>query len=59
MRFLTSTATTKLDALDASVWDRFVAQDPQGHLLQTWAWGELKGRFAGLLCASLWSVMAR
>jgi lipid II:glycine glycyltransferase (peptidoglycan interpeptide bridge formation enzyme) len=45
MRFLTSTATTKLDALDASVWDRFVAQDPQGHLLQTWAWGELKGRF--------------
>ena len=42
MRFLTSTAATNLDA---EVWDRFVAQDPQGHLLQTWAWGELKGRF--------------
>ncbi|NLG49507.1 MAG: peptidoglycan bridge formation glycyltransferase FemA/FemB family protein [Chloroflexi bacterium] len=26
-------------------WDRLVAQDPRGHLLQTWAWGELKGAF--------------
>jgi lipid II:glycine glycyltransferase (peptidoglycan interpeptide bridge formation enzyme) len=26
-------------------WDRLVAQDPRGHLLQTWAWGELKARF--------------
>ena len=26
-------------------WDRFVAHDPHGHLLQTWAWGELKGAF--------------
>ncbi len=45
MRFLTSTAATKLDALDAGVWGRFVAQGPQAHLLQTWAWGELKERF--------------
>lgn len=26
-------------------WDRLVAQEPRGHLLQTWAWGELKGAF--------------
>lgn len=26
-------------------WDDLVAQDPRGHLLQTWAWGELKGAF--------------
>ena len=26
-------------------WDSLVAQDPRGHLLQTWAWGELKGAF--------------
>ena len=30
---------------DPTSWDRFVAQDPRGHLLQTWAWGELKGAF--------------
>jgi peptidoglycan pentaglycine glycine transferase (the first glycine) len=26
-------------------WDTFVAGHPAGHLLQTWAWGELKARF--------------
>lgn len=26
-------------------WDHFVASDPDGHLLQTHAWGELKARF--------------
>ncbi len=26
------------------VWDSFVAEHPQGHLLQSWAWGEFKGR---------------
>ena len=26
-------------------WDAFVAQAPDGHLLQTWAWGELKAAF--------------
>ena len=30
---------------DSSVWDRLVASDPRGHLLQTFAWGELKGSF--------------
>lgn len=32
-------------SLTEVVWDRFVESDPRGHLLQTWAWGELKGAF--------------
>jgi lipid II:glycine glycyltransferase (peptidoglycan interpeptide bridge formation enzyme) len=31
--------------LDEATWDRFVASDPEGHLLQTWGWGALKGAF--------------
>ena len=27
------------------VWDNFVSRAPDGHLLQSWAWGELKGEF--------------
>ncbi len=42
MRFLHSLQD---QPFDAATWDRFVASDPGGHLLQTWAWGELKGRF--------------
>lgn len=30
---------------DAATWDALVAQHPQGHMLQSWAWGELKQRF--------------
>lgn len=30
---------------DGAAWDRFVAATPGGHLLQSWAWGELKARF--------------
>ena len=30
---------------DPEAWDRFIARDPRGHLLQTWAWGELKSAF--------------
>lgn len=30
---------------DRKQWDRFVAASPQGHLLQTWNWGELKAAF--------------
>jgi peptidoglycan pentaglycine glycine transferase (the first glycine) len=30
---------------DQAGWDALVAAAPQGHLLQTWAWGELKSRF--------------
>src|SRR5438105_5725904 len=26
----------------AASWDRFVASDPAGHLLQSWEWGEFK-----------------
>jgi peptidoglycan pentaglycine glycine transferase (the first glycine) len=33
------------DGLDEITWDRLVSQDPNGHLLQTWDWGELKGAF--------------
>jgi peptidoglycan pentaglycine glycine transferase (the first glycine) len=36
--------STKAD-LDDATWDRFVSTAPDGHLLQTWAWGELKGAF--------------
>jgi lipid II:glycine glycyltransferase (peptidoglycan interpeptide bridge formation enzyme) len=28
-----------------STWDEFVGSDPRGHLLQSWAWGDLKARF--------------
>lgn len=29
----------------ADAWDEFVSAGPHGHLLQSWAWGELKERF--------------
>lgn len=42
MRVLDST----MDSFPAPIsWDAFVAQDSRGHLLQTWAWGELKDAF--------------
>ncbi|NIV29996.1 MAG: hypothetical protein GWN58_10985, partial [Anaerolineae bacterium] len=28
-----------------STWDGLVAATPHGHVLQSWAWGELKARF--------------
>lgn len=34
-----------IEPLAPETWDRVVAQDERGHLLQTWAWGELKGGF--------------
>jgi peptidoglycan pentaglycine glycine transferase (the first glycine) len=33
------------DVVNRQTWDAFVAGHPAGHLLQTWAWGELKARF--------------
>jgi lipid II:glycine glycyltransferase (peptidoglycan interpeptide bridge formation enzyme) len=30
---------------ERSAWDDLVAATPRGHLLQSWAWGELKSRF--------------
>lgn len=41
MRIIDSTIAD----LNDTTWDRFVTTDPDGHLLQTWAWGELKGAF--------------
>ena len=31
--------------LREDIWDRLVSQDANGHLLQTWAWGDLKQAF--------------
>jgi peptidoglycan pentaglycine glycine transferase (the first glycine) len=31
--------------VNRETWDAFVSDHPTGHLLQTWAWGELKSRF--------------
>jgi len=33
------------DGLGEQAWDDLVSQDPNGHLLQTWSWGQLKGAF--------------
>jgi len=30
---------------EAKTWDALVIDHPHGHVLQSWAWGELKGRF--------------
>lgn len=32
-------------AFDAATWDAWVHQDARGHMLQGWAWGELKAAF--------------
>ncbi|HHX43071.1 MAG TPA: peptidoglycan bridge formation glycyltransferase FemA/FemB family protein [Chloroflexi bacterium] len=32
-------------SLTPATWDALIAHDPRGHLLQTWAWGELKAGF--------------
>jgi peptidoglycan pentaglycine glycine transferase (the first glycine) len=31
--------------INRETWNAFVSDHPTGHLLQTWAWGELKSRF--------------
>jgi len=33
------------ESLSTEAWDALVARDQRGHLLQTWAWGELKRAF--------------
>jgi lipid II:glycine glycyltransferase (peptidoglycan interpeptide bridge formation enzyme) len=38
-------STDSKTIVNRGTWDAFVASHPAGHLLQTWAWGELKGRF--------------
>jgi len=37
--------TSTLEILEQPVWDDLVAAAPEGHVLQSWAWGELKSRF--------------
>jgi len=34
-----------IEHTDAATWDALVANHPHGHMLQSWAWGELKRRF--------------
>lgn len=34
-----------VDFPSPDAWDEFVAASPRGHLLQSWAWGDLKDRF--------------
>ncbi|HEY7346854.1 MAG TPA: peptidoglycan bridge formation glycyltransferase FemA/FemB family protein [Ktedonobacterales bacterium] len=41
-RFLDGSQMTVLGQNDQEMWDAFVADTPNGHLLQCWAWGELK-----------------
>ncbi|HLX41329.1 MAG TPA: peptidoglycan bridge formation glycyltransferase FemA/FemB family protein [Ktedonobacteraceae bacterium] len=39
-------ATLRLvPAIQQEEWDQFVHEHPQGHLLQSWGWGELKANF--------------
>jgi lipid II:glycine glycyltransferase (peptidoglycan interpeptide bridge formation enzyme) len=38
-------STDTQTVLNHRTWDTYVANHPAGHLLQTWAWGELKARF--------------
>lgn len=33
------------DFPSSAAWDGFISSSPHGHLLQSWAWGEFKGRF--------------
>jgi len=42
---MTSTARILEQPDEQLAWDELVAATPRGHLLQSWAWGELKARF--------------
>ena len=42
---MTPVAQTFDRAEDEQAWDERIAAAPDGHVLQSWAWGELKGRF--------------
>ena len=33
------------DFFSPAAWDEFAGSHPQGHLLQSWAWGDFKGHF--------------
>lgn len=51
-------AALRLVASDQrAIWDAFVAADPHGHLLQSWAWGDLKLAFGWrTLRVALWDA---
>ena len=38
-------ASTEAGFITPEAWDQIVAGAPEGHLLQTWAWGELKAAY--------------
>ncbi len=38
-------SAARIVAPSTQAWDTFVASRPDAHILQTWAWGELKSRF--------------
>ncbi len=37
--------SSRIVDISREAWDAFVAQEPSGHLLQSWEWGEFKARF--------------
>ena len=37
--------TSVRNELSAPTWDAFTARSPQGHILQSWTWGDFKARF--------------
>jgi lipid II:glycine glycyltransferase (peptidoglycan interpeptide bridge formation enzyme) len=46
-----------VQAEQQALWDRFVAEHPQGHFLQSWTWGELKASAGWFpLRLALWDV---
>lgn len=53
--FLDGTQLIILRPDERTLWDRFVTSAPNGHLLQCWAWGELKRAFGWTpVRAALW-----
>src|SRR4051812_1376071 len=38
---------TRVSEAESAEWDRFVAAQPEGHLLQAWEWGRFKGGQGG------------
>ncbi len=58
--FLDATRLIVLGPDDQAHWDHFIANAPNGHLLQCWAWGELKRAFGWLpLRIALWEPASR
>ncbi len=57
--FLDGTQLVVLRPDEQARWDHFIASAPNGHLLQCWAWGELKRAFGWTpLRVALWDAAA-